>query len=517
MANPIDTADKTLKRITNKNSDGDLSNYLFGKLPPQAKDLEEAVLGAMMLERDAVSVVIDILDESSFYVDAHQKIYKAMLELFHNTEPVDILTVTDRLRKNGELDVVGGAFFVTELTNRVASSANVEYHARIVSQKHIQRELIRISNEIIKDAYEDTTDVFELLDKAEKGIYSVADQNLQKNFEPMTKLLKKAIDQIEQIQAQESDLTGVPTGFTELDRLTSGFQKSDLIIVAARPGMGKTAFTLAVARNAAILGNKAIAIFSLEMSSLQLTNRLISGETELPAEKLRKGNLEPHEWTQLNHRISDLEDAKLFIDDTPAINIFQLRAKCRRLKMQHGIDMIIIDYLQLMSGIDNSKTGNRQEEISIISRSLKSIAKELEIPVIALSQLSRAVETRSGDKKPQLSDLRESGAIEQDADMVMFLYRPDYYGITEDANGQSTEGLTHLIISKHRNGATMEIPIRFIKTYAKFINFELSEMPEWYTPVGTNQEVKMVSSKINDGNDFGGDNFNNDDMESVPF
>lgn len=448
----------------------------YGKLPPQAVDLEEAVLGALMLEKDALTAVIDILNPQSFYKESHQKIYEAITRLFQKSEPVDILTVTHELKKTGELDVVGGPYFITQLTNRVASAANIEFHARIIMEKHIQRELIRISSETIRDAFEDTSDVFNLLDKAEKNLFEIAEGNIRKNYETMTELIGKAVKQIEMAGQQDGGVTGVPSGFTELDRTTSGWQKSDLIILAARPGMGKTALVLALARNSAVMFNKPVALFSLEMSSVQLVNRLIASETELPAEKLKKGNLAQHEWQQLNAKINKLTEAPIFIDDTPALSIFELRAKCRRLKAQKDIQMVIIDYLQLMSGGTGERnSGNREQEISAISRALKSIAKELNIPIIALSQLSRAVESRGGDKRPQLSDLRESGAIEQDADMVMFIYRPEYYQLMEDSEGRSNKGLAQVIIAKHRNGSLKDVNLRFIDTLAKFTDYETED------------------------------------------
>lgn len=479
---------RSFTKIVNRKPNQDLSNNVFGKIPPQARDLEEAVLGAMMLDKNAVSTVIDILKPESFYVDAHRSIYKSIMRLFEKSQPIDILTVTDELRNMGELEAAGGPYFVTELTNRIGSSANVEHHARIVSQKHIQRELIRISDQVIKDAYEDTTDVFELLDKAEQGLFSITDQNLRRNYASMSNLITAAIKQIEDLKDKEDGLTGIPSGFVDLDRVTSGWQKSDLVIIAARPGMGKTAFTLSMARNAAVDFHKPVAVFSLEMSNLQLVNRLISSETELPSEKLRKGSLQPFEWTQLTTKVTNLSEAPIFIDDTPGLNIFELRAKCRRLKMQHDVQLIVIDYLQLMSGSSaDNKGGNREQEISNISRALKSIAKELDVPVIALSQLSRAVETRGGTKRPQLSDLRESGAIEQDADMVIFIYRPEYYDIREDAEGNSLDGMAELIIAKHRNGALKNVYTRFIDKFAKFTNLENSafdDLPGNLKPLG---------------------------------
>lgn len=451
----------------------DFSQQMFGKVPPQARDLEEAVLGAMLLEKDAVIQVSEILKPNSFYVNGHQLIYQAIVNLFGKSKPVDILTVTEELKTMGSLEDAGGAHYLMELTNGVTSAANVEYHARVISQKYIQRELIKISSEIIKDSYDETTDVFELLDKAEKNLFAVAENNLSRSYDSMSSLISQAIKQIEELKEHDDKLTGVPTGFTNLDRLTGGWQRSDLIIMAARPGMGKTAFVLSIARNAAVDFKKPVAVFSLEMSSMQLVNRLISGEAEIPSDKLRKGNLEAWEWEQLTRKVESLSEAPIYIDDTPGINIFELRAKCRRLKMQHDIQMIIIDYLQLMSGgVDGKSNGNREQEISAISRGLKGIAKELNVPVIALSQLSRAVETRGGDKRPQLSDLRESGAIEQDADLVVFLYRPEYYGFTEDEENNSVRGIGEVIIAKHRNGALDTVRTRFIDKFAKFADLE---------------------------------------------
>ncbi len=393
-------------RGNDKKKENQLSNYVFGKVQPQALPLEEAVLGAVMLDKDALSIVLDILRPESFYADAHTLIYKAMLRLFEKTQPVDLLTVTEELKKSGDIDKAGGPYYLVELTNRVASAANIEYHARIIAQKHIQRELITVSTKIIRDAYEDTTDVFSLLDEAEQGLFNITQQNLSRGYESMGSLAAKALKQLEEMSQKEEGLTGIPTGFTELDRLTSGWQPSDMIIVAARPGMGKTSYTLALARNAAVDFNKPVAIFSLEMSNLQLVQRLISMEAEISGSKLRSGQLEDYEWQQLQSAIEKMSEVPIYIDDTPGINIFELRAKCRRLKMQHDIQMVIIDYLQLMTGGGENK-GNREQEISMISRSLKALAKELSVPVIALSQLSRAVETRGGSKRPMLSDLRE--------------------------------------------------------------------------------------------------------------
>lgn len=445
----------------------------LGKLPPQAPDLEEAVLGALMLEKNALTEVIDILKPESFYVEAHQRIFEAIYNLFQKNSPIDLLTVIAELRAMGALELVGGAYYITQLTDRVVSAANIEYHARIISQKYIQRELIKVSSEIINNAYEDTTDIFDLLDHAEKSLFDIAQNNLRRDTRKVDDIMREAVVSLEALRDKADSLTGVPSGFTELDRMTSGWQPSDLVIIAARPAMGKTAFVLSCARNAAVLHDKPVAVFSLEMSSVQLVNRLISGETEIEQEKLRKGNLADHEWTQLHSRIGKLSTAPLLIDDTPALNIFEFRAKCRRLKAQYDIQLVIVDYLQLMHGKGDGKGGNREQEIGSISRSLKSVAKELNIPVIALSQLSRAVENRpGGSKRPMLSDLRESGSIEQDADMVLFLYRPEYYGMEEDENGRPTAGVGEVIIAKHRNGETGTVQLKFVGKYVKFTDLD---------------------------------------------
>ncbi|QNL48989.1 replicative DNA helicase [Olivibacter sp. SDN3] len=446
----------------------------LGKLPPQAVDLEEAVLGALMVEKDALSTVIDILKVDTFYKDAHQKIFEAIFNLFQKSSPIDLLTVTAELRKMGALEMVGGAYYITQLTDRVVSAANIEYHARIISQKYIQRELIKISTEIINNAYEDTADIFDLLDTAEKSLFDIAQNNLRRDTRKMDDIMREAVNNLEQLRDRTDSLTGVPSGFTALDRITSGWQPSDLVIIAARPAMGKTAFVLTCARNAAVTHDKPVAVFSLEMSSVQLVNRLISGETEIEQEKLKKGTLADHEWTQLHSRIGKLTEAPLLIDDTPALNVFEFRAKCRRLKAQYDIQMVIVDYLQLMQGKAEGKGGgNREQEIGSISRALKSVAKELNIPVLALSQLSRAVESRPGaSKRPMLSDLRESGSIEQDADMVLFLYRPEYYGMTEDEEGRPTAGVGEVIIAKNRHGETTIVPLKFVGKYVKFQDLE---------------------------------------------
>lgn len=462
-------------RKQKRRSSIDLGTMVYGKVPPQAKDLEEAVLGAIMLEKGAFDTIVEILKPECFYVDAHQRIFSAMQGLANKSQPIDILTVAEELRFREELDVIGGAYYVTKLTNAVVSSANIEAHSRIILQKFIQRELIRISGEIIGDAYEDSTDVFDLLDVAESKLFEITNNNLRKNFESIDTVLVNTIKRIEDLRHKNEDVTGVPSGFPSLDRVTYGWQNTDLIILAARPAVGKTAFALNLARNAVMHPGKKtpVALFSLEMSAGQLVQRILSAESEIWLEKISRGKMEEHEMKQLYARgVQRLAQAPLFIDDTPALNIFELRAKCRRLKNKHNIGLIIIDYLQLMSGTGENRSSNREQEISNISRNLKALAKELSVPIIALSQLSRAVETRGagkdGNKMPQLSDLRESGAIEQDADMVMFLYRPEYYDITTNEQGENNRGETHVRIAKHRNGSLETIKLRALLHIQKF-------------------------------------------------
>jgi len=470
-----------------------------GKLPPQAVDLEEVVIGAMMIDKKGVDEVIDILHPDVFYKDAHKYIFEAIFQLFENSEPVDLLTVSSQLKKDGKLEVSGGDYYLIQLTQKVSSSAHIEFHARIILQKYIQRSLIKISSEIIEDSYDESTDVFDLLDKAESKLYEVTQGNIKRSSETAQSLVIQAKKRIEDISNKEG-LSGIPSGFDKLDQLTSGWQPSDLIIVAARPGMGKTALTLSMARNIAVGQNIPVAFFSCEMSSVQLITRLISSETGLSSEKLRTGNLETHEWEQLNVKVKGLEKAPLFIDDTPSLSIFDLRAKARRLASQHGIKLIVIDYLQLMTAGGSQKGGNREQEISTISRNLKALAKELNVPVIALSQLSRAVETRGGSKRPLLSDLRESGAIEQDADIVSFIYRPEYYKIDEwdDEEQTPTDGQAEFIIAKHRNGGLENIRLKFIGNLGKFDNLDQFDYPS------------EIPSKMNqDDNDNGGFNSQN--------
>ena len=496
-------------------------NLEKGKLPPQALDLEEAVLGAMMIDKKGVDDVIDILQADAFYKDAHKFIFEAIVQLFTETQPIDLLTVSAQLKKNGKLELAGGDFYLIQLTQKIASSAHIEFHSRIILQKFIQRSLIRISSEIIEASYDETADVFDLLDQAESKLYEVTQGNIKRSSETAQSLVLQAKKKIEEI-AKKEGLSGVETGFHNLDKLTSGWQPSDLIIIAARPAMGKTAFVLSMARNIAIQYGHGVALFSLEMASVQLITRLISSETGLSSEKLRTGKLEPHEWEMLSTKVKDLEKAPLFIDDTPSLSIFDLRAKCRRLASQHGIKIIIIDYLQLMTAGGNNKGGgNREQEISTISRNLKALAKELNVPVIALSQLSRAVETRGSSKRPLLSDLRESGAIEQDADIVSFLYRPEYYKIEEwdDDEASPTAGQAEIMIAKHRNGGIENIRLKFLGHLGKFDN--LDDFSGSYDDLPSkmnHDDNSFITKSLPSANEAFGSNLNDDDDDNdVPF
>ena len=461
-------AKKIGKRVLKATS----TNKVDGKLQPQAIDLERAVLGALMIDNESLSDTIDSLHPEYFYKREHQKIFEAIVKLFNNTQPVDILTVTEELKKMGEIDFIGGLSYISELTNNIASASNTEFHARIIAEKFIKRSLISISNNIINDAFNESVDIFDLLSTAEEKLFTVTEGTLRKSYDKMSVLIKGALENIEILRNKEDTLSGIPTGFSNLDRVTSGWQASDLIIIAARPGMGKTAFALSMARNIAIDYKKAVGFFSLEMSSEQLVNRLIASEAQLGANKLRKGDLADHEMIQLHEKIKYLSEAPIFIDDTPALTIFELRAKARRLVKNHKVGILIIDYLQLMHAGGNA--GNREQEISTISRSLKGIAKELKIPVIALSQVNRGVESRSGvgSKRPMLSDLRESGAIEQDADIVTFIYRPEYYKIFEWDNGDDSRGQAEIMIAKHRNGSLANIRLKFTAEFARFSNLD---------------------------------------------
>ncbi|MCC5919767.1 MAG: replicative DNA helicase [Cyclobacteriaceae bacterium] len=519
---------KAYKDKSSNWSDNNQGLSLVGKIPPQAPELEQAVLGALMLERDPINVVVDILKPDSFYKQAHRDIYTAIVSLFNNSEPIDILTVTQQLRKEGTLERAGGAYYISQLTARVQSAANIETHARVVAEMSMKRELISIATEIQEDAFDDTADIFQMLDKVQQQLFEVTQKNIRKNYADIQNVLRQAIDELESRKDKSDGLTGIPSGFKSLDRMTNGWQKSDLVIIAARPAMGKTAFVLSTLRNAAVDFGQPVAIFSLEMSAVQLVNRLISAEAELESDKIKKGNLADYEWEQLLNKTTRLAESKIFIDDTPALSILELRAKCRRLKAQHDVQMIVIDYLQLMSGDTSKGAGNREQEIASISRALKQIAKELSVPVLALSQLSRAVESRGGDKKPMLSDLRESGSIEQDADMVMFLYRPAYYGMTE-VESEETQGLIpaddlgQVIIAKHRNGEVGTVDLKFIGKYIKFTNRdglgmigESRALPAaGFSPVDSG--MKTFGSKMNQEGEANSDTNLTEEGDDAPF
>jgi len=490
----------------------------FGKVPPQAIDMEEAVIGAIMLEKEAVITILDILKPESFYKEANQKIFAAIRNISLREFPVDLYTVTEELRATNELESVGGPVYLTQLTSKVVSAAHVEYHARIVAQKYIQRELIRVSTEIQTRSFDDTYDITDLLDFSEDAIFQIAEGNIKREVAPINEVIKEAITEIEKAGKREDALVGIPSGFTKLDRLTSGWQKSELTIIAARPSMGKTAFALSMARSMAIDHGKKVAIFSCEMSSIQLVNRLIISETDIPGDKIKNGRLSEEEWKQLDSRIKKLVQAPIFIDDTPAITITELRAKCRRLMAQHKLDIVIIDYLQLMSGPQNS--GSREQEVSNISRSLKSIAKELDVPVIALSQLNRSAELRGGLKRPQLSDLRESGAIEQDADMVVFIHRQEKFGIVTFEDGSSTKGIAEILLAKNRNGPVDDVRVRFREEKALFTDLEDFESDAAADIPGERQSM-VFGSKMNSDNNLRklGGGFDNEaaDYNEPPF
>lgn len=443
-----------------------------GRIAPRDIELEEAVLGALMLEKDAYSIVCDILKPDSFYEPANSKVYEAIQILGAGQRPIDMLTVTEQMRLNDTLDEVGGPAYIAQLTGRVASAAHVEFHARIVAQKHLARELIKFSANISSKAYDESNDVDDLLQEAEGKLFEISQRNVKKDVSQIDPIIQQAMNQIEAAANRTSGLSGLESGFHNLDKLTSGWQPSDLIIIAARPAMGKTAFVLSMAKNMAVNYNTPVAVFSLEMSNLQLVNRMISNVCEIEGSKIKSGQLSPIEWEQLIARIKNLNGAPLFIDDTPSLSIFELQTKARRLVREHNIKIIIIDYLQLMNA-SGMKFGSREQEVSMISRSLKQLAKELNIPIVALSQLNRSVESRTDGKRPQLSDLRESGAIEQDADIVCFIHRPEYYLRSDtDAQGNDIRGKAEFIVAKHRSGSVDDIQLRFTAKYARFENWE---------------------------------------------
>jgi replicative DNA helicase len=470
MPEDVKTKRKFTSKKSNEISPNDVVATEYGKMPPNDVPLEEAVLGALMLESNAFGSVSDFLKPDCFYKMSNRLIYTAIANLASKQEPIDLMTVTEQLRKEGTLEDAGGNFYVAQLTSKVSSSANVVWHAKILSQKYLSRQLISFATNVEKNAFDEGREVEEVMQEAEGKLFEISQQNLKKDYTQINPLIEEALKQVESAANREG-LSGVPSGFNELDKITSGWQNSDLIIIAARPAMGKTAFVLSMAKNMADRGYP-VAMFSLEMSNLQLVNRLLVNVSELPGEKIKNGKLESYEWDQLNARTKDLFDKPIYLDDTPSLSVFEFNTKARRLVKEHKVRCIIIDYLQLMNA-SGMNFGSREQEVSMISRSLKQLSKELCIPIIALSQLNRGVEGRVGeDKRPQLADLRESGAIEQDADMVLFIHRPEYYKITEDAAGNDLHGIAEIIIAKHRNGATGDVRLRFRAELAKFSNMD---------------------------------------------
>lgn len=470
----------------------------FGHLQPQAIDIEKVVLGALMIDKDAFTVVSEIIKPETFYEARHQKIYEAVQSLNLQEKPVDIMTVTEELRHKGTLEDVGGPAYVVELSSQVASSAHIEYHAHILAQKFLARQLIQFASMIETDAFDETVDVDDLMQKAEGALFEISQKNMLQDYVQIDTIVDQAHQLLLQASNREGGLTGVPSGFRKLDDITAGWQPSDLVIIAGRPAMGKTSFALSIAKNVAIDYRKPIAFFSLEMNNVQLVNRLISNVCSIPGNKILNGQLTPDEWERFDSNIRKMQGAPIYVDDTPGLSIFELRTKARRLVREHGIELLMIDYLQLMNA-NGMRFNSRQEEVSTISRSLKGLAKELNIPVLALSQLSRAVEQRDGPegKRPQLSDLRESGAIEQDADMVLFVHRPEYYHILQDEKGNDLHGMAQIIIAKHRKGATGDVLLNFRGEYTRFSNPEdidfNAPLPE--DSIGG----EIMGSKMNDG------------------
>jgi len=436
----------------------------LGRMPPQAVEVEQAVLGAMMLELRAIVRAVEVLDESCFYHAPHSRIFAAMTELFERGTAVDQLTLTEELKRRGQLDDVGGVVYLAKLGSEVATTANIDFHARIVLEKALSRKLIETSSEIIERAYAAEEDVQTLLDRAEQQLFSLSENQIGAGFEPLEKVMGETFEHLERVHARAGTVLGIDTGFADLNEQMSGLQKGDLVILAARPSVGKTAFALTVTRHAAVEVGAGVAIFSLEMSKMQLAQRLLSAETKVDLHKLRTGRLRDEDWMHLTRNIDRLAQAPIYIDDTPGISVLEARAKARRLQREYGIDLVVIDYLQLMSG--HSRAQSREQEISQISRGLKAMAKELDVPVLALSQLSRAVESRT-DRRPQLSDLRESGSLEQDADVVMFIYRPEMYDL-KSPDGESLEGLAQIIIGKQRNGPVGAVDLMWNKESATY-------------------------------------------------
>ena len=495
-----------------------IDNTTYAHLQPQALEVERAVLGALMNDRDAYAVVCEILSPESFYEQRNQLVYSAIRDLSLAEKPVDVLTVTDELEHQGCLDKVGGAIYIADLSNKVASSANIEYHARIIAHKFLARQLISFASDIETKAFDGSMDIDDLMQDAEGSLFELSRRNMKKDYTQIDPVISNAVEVIQKAAANKDGLTGVPTGYHKLDNITSGWQASDLVIIAGRPAMGKTSFALSMAKNIAADYKVPMAFFSLEMSNVQLVNRLISNCCEIQGSKILNGQLKPDEWERLDKRLNNLIGSPLYVDDTPGLSVFELRTKARRLVRDHGVKIIMIDYLQLMNA-NGMRFSSRQEEVSTISRSLKQIAKELDIPILALSQLNRGVESREGleGKRPQLSDLRESGAIEQDADMVLFVHRPEYYHIYQDENGRDLHGMAQIIIAKHRKGATGDVLLNFRGEFTRFENPEDSNTNIENPGIGGGE---IVGSKINGGDSMppGGETpFGQENNGQMPF
>ncbi len=474
----------------------ELENY--GHLQPQAPELEQAVIGALLIETEAYAQISEILKPESFYDPRHKHIYEAVSRLNIYQKPSDILTVVDELERMGALEEAGGRYYITQLSGMVSSSAHIVYHARIIAQKALARQLITYTSNIQTKAFDPTQDVDELMQEAEGGLFTLSQQSLKKEYTQIDPVINDAYSMLIKASKRSDGLSGISTGFTDLDKMTSGWQPSDLVILAARPAMGKTAFALSMAKNIAIDQGIPLAFFSLEMSNVQLMNRVISNVTEIESDKLKTGQLRPDEWQRLDGRMKQLFGKPLFLDDTPSLSVFELLTKARRLVREHGVKIIMIDYLQLMNA-SGMNYGSRQEEVSTISRALKGLAKELNIPILALSQLNRGVENRAdGDKRPQLSDLRESGAIEQDADMVCFIHRPEYYKIYTDGNGRDLRGMAEIIIAKHRNGAVGDVLLSFKGQFTRFQDRDADS----YIPTPTVEFSSSISTNLSAPTDY---------------
>ncbi len=467
-----------------------------GNVPPQALELEEAVLGALMLEKDSIIIIQEYLKSEAFYAEQHKLIYEAIDHLARELRPIDLYTVTERLKVTQNLDAAGGAAYLASLTQKVDSAANVEFHARIISQKHVQRSLISAATNIMRDSYDESADVHDLIGDAEAEIFRISEGNIKREMVSARDALITTLAAIEEAGKSDSEFSGVPTGFTDLDRLTSGWQPADLIVLAARPSMGKTAFVLSMARNIAVDFNQGVAFFSLEMSTKSLIQRLLAGESGLPMKSIQTGKLSADQWAHLQSTSAPLANAPLYVDETPGISVFEFRSKARRQKVQNDIKIIMIDYLQLMTaGSKMDSGGNREQVVSFISRTLKAVAKDINVPIIALAQLSRAGASRGNGSKPILSDLRESGAIEQDADIVAFIHRPMYYGITHDEQGNTTEGVAELVIAKHRNGETADVKMRFIAEEIRFANYDELQMATIIAARNAGQQAPAIDEE----------------------